>query len=60
MREKIIATRSTWLGEDHPDTIRDMEELALKYWNQTRWGKAESLFVRVMQARLRTLGEPLA
>jgi hypothetical protein len=44
-------------GEEHPDTLASMGNLALTYSNQGRWKEAESLGVQVMEARTRVLGE---
>jgi Tetratricopeptide repeat len=45
------------LGEEHPNTLTSMGDLALTYGNQGRWKEAESLGVRVMEMRKRVLGE---
>ena len=43
-------------GEDHPDTITAMANLASTYWNQGRWNEAESLQNIVLQSRQKILG----
>ncbi|RYP50970.1 hypothetical protein DL768_003636 [Monosporascus sp. mg162] len=49
--------RNRVLGEDHPDTLTSMNNLALTYWNQGRWKEAEELNVRVIETGKRVLGE---
>ncbi|RYP55588.1 hypothetical protein DL771_012342 [Monosporascus sp. 5C6A] len=49
--------REKLLGEDHPDTLTSMANLALTYSNQGRWKEAEELGVRVLEIRKRVLGE---
>ena len=44
------------LGEEHPDTLTSMANLASTYRNQGRWKEAEELFVQVMETRKRVLG----
>ena len=45
------------LGDEHPDTLTSMANLASTYWNQGRWKEAEELEVQVMETRKRVLGE---
>jgi len=45
------------LGEEHPDTLNSMANLASTYRNQGRWKEAEELDVGVMKTRKRVLGE---
>jgi hypothetical protein len=45
------------LGEEHPDTISAMANLASTYRKQGRWKEAEELDVKVLEARRRVLGE---
>ena len=55
--------KQTWdrqkavLGEEHPDTLSSMANLASTYSNQGRWKEAEELEVGVMETRKRVLGE---
>jgi tetratricopeptide (TPR) repeat protein len=49
--------RRELLGEEHPDTLTSMANLASTYRNQGRWKEAESLDVQVMEASKRLLGE---
>jgi hypothetical protein len=39
------------LGEEHPDTLTSMANLAATYWNQGRWKDAETLEVVVMEKK---------
>jgi hypothetical protein len=52
-----METRKRVLGEEHPDTLTSMANLALTYRNQGRWKEAESLFVQVMEMEKKVLGE---
>jgi hypothetical protein len=45
------------LGEEHPDMLTAMADLASTYRKQGRWKEAEELFVKVMEASSRVLGE---
>ena len=45
------------LGEEHPDTLNSMANLASTYRNQGRWKEAEELEVGVMETTKRVLGE---
>ena len=56
-----LARRSTnvwanFLGQDHPDTLASMANLASTYRNQGRWEKAEELEVKVMETSKEVLG----
>ncbi|KAF1965815.1 HET-domain-containing protein [Bimuria novae-zelandiae CBS 107.79] len=54
---QVMETRKRVLGEEHPDTLTSMANLASTYRNQGRWKEAEGLFVQVMETRKRVLGE---
>ncbi|KAF2676779.1 hypothetical protein K458DRAFT_396668, partial [Lentithecium fluviatile CBS 122367] len=54
---QVMETRKRVLGEEHPDTLTSMANLASTFWNQGRWKEAEELFVQVMETRKRVLGE---
>ncbi|KAJ4309322.1 hypothetical protein N0V84_011561 [Fusarium piperis] len=54
---KAVETWTKVLGEEHPNTLTSMNNLALTFWNQGRWKEAEELQVRVMETRKRVLGE---
>jgi hypothetical protein len=45
------------LGEDHPDTLTSMANLASTLWNQGRWEEAEQLFMQVVKTSKAKLGE---
>ncbi|KEZ41458.1 hypothetical protein SAPIO_CDS7599 [Scedosporium apiospermum] len=45
------------LGDDHPDTLTSMANLASIYRNQGRWEEAEKLDVQVMETRKVKLGD---
>ena len=54
---RVLEVRKRILGEDHPDTLRSMANLAVTYSRQGREGEAEELLVRVVEIRKRVLGE---
>jgi tetratricopeptide (TPR) repeat protein len=54
---QVMETRKRVLGEEHPDTLRSMGNLASTYQNQGRWKEAEELEVQVMETTKRVLGE---
>ncbi|RYP57172.1 hypothetical protein DL770_010735 [Monosporascus sp. CRB-9-2] len=54
--ERVVETRKTKLGADHPSTLTSMANLASTYRNQGRWEEAEKLEVRVMETSKRKLG----
>jgi tetratricopeptide (TPR) repeat protein len=45
------------LGDEHPDTLTSMANLAVTYRDQGRWKEAEKLEVQVMETRKRVLGD---
>ena len=49
--------RKDLLGEDHPDTLTSMGNLAAIYMNQGQWKEAEALEVVVMEKRKHILGQ---
>jgi len=53
----VTETRKGVLGEEHPDTLTSMANLASTNWNQNQWTQAEELFVQVMKTRKRVLRE---
>src|ERR1700722_10818126 len=53
----VMETSKRVLGEEHPDTLSSMGNLALTYAPQGRWKEAEVLQVSVMETRKRVLGE---
>jgi hypothetical protein len=56
-RLQVMETRKTKLGEDHPDTLTSIANLASTFSNQGRWKEAEQLEVQVMETRKTKLGE---
>jgi tetratricopeptide (TPR) repeat protein len=55
--QQLFKARNRVLGEEHPDMLTSMANLASTYRNQGRWKEAEELFVRVLETSLRILGE---
>ncbi|KAG4431757.1 hypothetical protein IFR05_012756 [Cadophora sp. M221] len=53
----VMETSSRVLGQEHPDTLTSMANLASTYRNQGRWKEAEDLFVLVMETRKRVLSQ---
>src|SRR3984957_18187823 len=53
----VMETEKQVLGEEHPDTLTSMSNLASTYGNQGRWKEAEVLEVLVMETRKKVLGE---
>jgi len=49
--------RKRVLGQEHPDTLSSMTNLASTYRNQGRWNEAEQLQNQVMDLRMRVLGQ---
>ena len=54
--EKARQTRTTTLGQDHPDTLTTKNNLALLYRAQGNYASAELLYLEVLQARTAKLG----
>ncbi|GKT48180.1 nephrocystin-3 [Colletotrichum spaethianum] len=54
---QVMETRKRMLGEEHPDTLKSMINLASTYTEQGYWKEAEKLQVQVMEAGKRVLGE---
>jgi tetratricopeptide (TPR) repeat protein len=57
LQVQAVATRRRVLGEEHPDMLASMANLASTYWYQGRWTKAEKLGVQVTEVSSRVLGE---
>ncbi len=49
--------RRVKLGEEHPDTLSSMNNLALLYYLRGRYEEAESLYLKCLDVRRVTLGE---
>jgi tetratricopeptide (TPR) repeat protein len=54
---QAMQMRKRVLGDEHPDTLTSMANLASTYMNQGRWKEAEELNVQAMQMRRRVLGD---
>src|SRR5882757_10761265 len=46
LRVKVMNMRKTLLGENHPDTIKSMANIAATYRDQGRWNEAEQLDIQ--------------
>ena len=46
----------TVLGPEHPNTLTNMGNLTLTYWNQGQWTEAEKLDMQVIETRKTVLG----
>jgi hypothetical protein len=53
----MVKMRKRVLGQEHPDTLTSMGNLASTYKNQGRWKEAEELNVQMMETRKRVLGQ---
>ncbi|KAJ7458797.1 P-loop containing nucleoside triphosphate hydrolase protein [Mycena galericulata] len=53
----MVEKRKHGLGEEHPDTLESMSNLAVTYRNLGCWNKAEALNIVVMEKRKHILGE---
>ncbi|KAF4469884.1 Kinesin light chain [Fusarium albosuccineum] len=54
---KAVETRTKVLGEEHPDTLTSMTNLASTFRDQGRWKESEELDVGVIETKKRVLGE---
>ncbi|EEA27372.1 kinesin light chain, putative [Talaromyces marneffei ATCC 18224] len=54
---QVMEIRKTVLGDEHPDTLTSILNLASTYWNQGQWNEAEKLFMQVMEIRKTVLGD---
>ena len=52
-----METSQQVLGEEHPESLTSMANLASTYWKQGRWKEAEELDELVMETRKRMLGK---
>jgi tetratricopeptide (TPR) repeat protein len=52
----VLDARSRTLGEEHPDTIRAMGDLAITYSSLGKYADAEKLKIKVLDMRNRHLG----
>jgi hypothetical protein len=53
---QVMETKKRVLGDEHPDTLVSMGNLAMTYWGQGGWTEAEQLEVQVMETIKRVLG----
>ncbi|KAH7128792.1 kinesin light chain 3 [Dendryphion nanum] len=54
---QVMETSLRVLGDEHPNTLTSIANLASTYRNQGRWTEAEKLEVQVMETSLRVLGD---
>ncbi|OCK75506.1 putative kinesin light chain, partial [Lepidopterella palustris CBS 459.81] len=54
---QVLEIRKKVLGQEHPDTLISMANLASTYGNQGRWKEAEELDVQIIETSSRVLGE---
>jgi len=52
-----METSKRLLGQEHPDTLTSIGNLASTFWNQGRWKEAEDLEVQVIETSKRVLGQ---
>ncbi|KAF4633228.1 hypothetical protein G7Y89_g4890 [Cudoniella acicularis] len=53
---QVLEIREKVLGQEHPDTLASMNNLALMFSNQGRWKEAEELGIQVLEMTKRVLG----
>jgi tetratricopeptide (TPR) repeat protein len=53
---QVMETRKRVLGDEHPDTLTSIANLASTYWNQGRWKEAEELQAKELEICSRVLG----
>jgi tetratricopeptide (TPR) repeat protein len=53
----VLEARRREPGEDHPDTLRAMDDLAELYQKQGDFAKAEPLYLQALEVKRRRLGE---
>ena len=54
---QVMEASTRMLGQEHPDTLWSMTNLASTYRKQGRWKEAEELEVQAMEASTRMLGQ---
>ncbi|KAI5791005.1 hypothetical protein FPQ18DRAFT_410111 [Pyronema domesticum] len=54
---KVLEVQKQLLGEEHPDTVSSMNNLAINFHAQGRYREAEDLQMKVMETRKRIIGE---
>jgi serine/threonine protein kinase len=55
--EQAFARRRELRGDDHPETLRSVNDLAILYEDQGRYDEAEPLFLETLETRKRVLGD---
>jgi tetratricopeptide (TPR) repeat protein/predicted Ser/Thr protein kinase len=55
--ERSLELRRRLLGEDHPDTLASLRNLAILYRRQDKPAEAETLLTKVLDAQRRVLGK---
>ena len=53
---EALEIAKTHLGEDHPSTLRNMNNMGLFLQDMKRWGEAEAMLRRALEMRRETLG----
>lgn len=56
-RQEALEIRRRVLGEEHPDVLSSMKDLAYLYYQQRRYGKVETLVGSLLETSRRVLGE---
>jgi tetratricopeptide (TPR) repeat protein len=58
-RQKVcrLKGRQCELGDDHPDTLESMNDLAILYKEQARYDEAEQLLLKAVEGRRLKLGD---
>ena len=57
LRVVVMETMKRVLGDENPNTLTSMANLAVTFSNQGQWDEAEKLQVVVMETRKRVLGD---
>jgi tetratricopeptide (TPR) repeat protein len=57
LQVEVMETSKRVLGDEHPDTLTSIANLASTYGDQGRWDEVEELEVEVMKTSKRVLGE---
>jgi non-specific serine/threonine protein kinase/serine/threonine-protein kinase len=55
--KEALETQRQVLGDQHPNTLTALNEMANLYWHQGRYRDAEPLYVELVESRRRVLGE---
>lgn len=55
--ERAFELRLVELGEEHPDTLKSMDTLAMQYKYQGQYDKAEPLYLETLETRRSILGD---